>query len=52
MTGIELILFSVLMFTFIVLMLVVVILIARSKLVATGNVKITINDEEENSLFC
>ena len=50
MTGIELILFSVLMFTFIVLMLVVVILIARSKLVATGNVKITINDEEENAL--
>jgi len=50
MTGIELILFSVFMFTLIVLLLVVVILIARSKLVATGNVKITINDEEENSL--
>jgi Na+-transporting NADH:ubiquinone oxidoreductase subunit F len=50
MTGIELILFSVFMFTLIVLLLVVVILIARSKLVATGNVKITINDEEENAL--
>ncbi len=50
MTGIELILFSVFMFTLIVLLLVVVILIARSKLVATGNVKIIINDEEENSL--
>jgi len=50
MTGIELILLSVLMFTLIVLMLVVVILIARSKLVATGNVKITINDEEDNFL--
>ena len=50
MTGIELILFSVFMFTLIVLLLVVVILIARSKLVATGNVKITINDEEEHSL--
>ncbi len=50
MTGVELILLSVLMFTLIVLMLVVVILIARSKLVATGNVKITINDEEESAL--
>jgi Na+-transporting NADH:ubiquinone oxidoreductase subunit F len=50
MTGIELILFSVFMFTLIVLLLVVVILIARSKLVATGNVKITINDEEESAL--
>jgi len=50
MTGIELILLSVLMFTLIVLMLVVVILIARSKLVATGNVKITINDEAEGAL--
>lgn len=50
MTGIELILFSVFMFTLIVLLLVVVILIARSKLVATGNVKIIINDEEEYSL--
>jgi len=50
MTGIELILFSVFMFTLIVLLLVVVILIARSKLVATGNVKITVNDEEESAL--
>jgi len=50
MIGIELILFSVFMFTLIVLLLVVVILIARSKLVATGNVKITINDEEESAL--
>jgi len=50
MTGIELILFSVFMFTLIVLLLVVVILIARSKLVATGNVKITINDDEESAL--
>ena len=50
MAGIELILFSVFMFTLIVLLLVVVILIARSKLVATGNVKITVNDEEESAL--
>ncbi len=38
------------MFTLIVLLLVVVILIARSKLVASGNVKITINDEEDNAI--
>jgi Na+-transporting NADH:ubiquinone oxidoreductase subunit F len=50
MAGLDLILLGVLMFTVIVLALVAVILMARSKLVATGNIKITINDETENAL--
>lgn len=50
MTGLSLILLGVLMFTIIVLLLVAVILIARSKLVASGNVNIIINDDEEKSL--
>jgi len=37
-------------FTGIVLLLVVVILLARSQLVASGNVLITINGDEENKL--
>ena len=37
-------------FTGIVLLLVVVILLARSQLVASGNVSITINGDEENKL--
>lgn len=40
------ILLGVSMFTIIILLLVAVILVARSKLVASGNVKITINDEK------
>ena len=38
-------------FTGIVLLLVVVILLARSQLVASGNVLITINGDEENKLL-
>ncbi|MEJ2051025.1 MAG: NADH:ubiquinone reductase (Na(+)-transporting) subunit F, partial [Calditrichota bacterium] len=45
-----LILFGVFMFTLIVLMLVFLILFARSQLVATGKVKININDDPEKSL--
>lgn len=44
------ILFSVGMFTAIVLALVVVILIARSRLVTSGNVHIEINDDPESSI--
>jgi Na+-transporting NADH:ubiquinone oxidoreductase subunit F len=50
MEGINLILFGVLMFTVIVLMLVLLILFARSKLVTTGEVKIFINDDPEKTL--
>ncbi len=50
MSGINLILVSVGMFTFVVLFLVVLILIAKSKLVPVGNVKIIINDDPEKSL--
>jgi len=50
MEGLSLILFGVLMFTIIVLMLVFLILFARSKLVATGDVKIHINDDPEKTL--
>lgn len=41
---------GVFMFTAIVLSLVIIILIARSKLVVTGNVEIQINDDPENSI--
>ncbi|NQU62781.1 MAG: hypothetical protein HQ517_00640, partial [SAR324 cluster bacterium] len=41
---------GVILFTVIVLTLVVVILFARSKLVATGDVNILINDDPENSI--
>ncbi len=50
MEGINLILFGVLMFTIIVLMLVIVILFAKSKLVATGNASININDDPDKTL--
>ena len=48
MSGISLILLGVGMFTLIVLALVVLILFAKSKLVATGQVKITINDDADH----
>lgn len=51
MTGIELIALGVLMFTLIVLALVSIIVFARSRLVATGNVNITINDDPDHSLL-
>lgn len=47
MDGISLIILGVVMFTVIVTMLVVVILIAKSKLVASGNAKIEINEDKE-----
>ena len=50
MEGIGLIIFSVAMFTLIVVLLVVVILFAKSQLVSSGNVKISINDNPENEL--
>jgi len=50
MTGINLILVSVGMFTFIVLFLVALILTAKSKLVPVGNVEIVINDNPDMRL--
>jgi Na+-transporting NADH:ubiquinone oxidoreductase subunit F len=50
MSGIGLILLGVVMFTFIVLALVFFILLAKSKLVASGNVNILINDDPERSI--
>jgi Na+-transporting NADH:ubiquinone oxidoreductase subunit F len=50
MEGINLVLIGVLFFTIIVLLLVILILLARSKLVATGKVKIFINDDPEKTL--
>jgi len=50
MTGISLISLGVLMFTLIVLALVAVILVAKSKLVATGDARITINDDPNHTL--
>jgi Na+-transporting NADH:ubiquinone oxidoreductase subunit F len=50
MTGIGLIALGTAMFTIIIMVLVTVILIARSKLVATGNARILINDEPDRSL--
>ena len=50
MEGISLILFGVFMFTVIVFFLVFIILFARSRLVATGNVKIIINDDPDKTL--
>ena len=38
------------LFTAVVLVLVFVILVARSKLVATGNISIVVNDERELSV--
>ena len=50
MSGLNLILVSVGMFTFVVLFLVAIILIAKSKLVPKGNVEISINDDPEKSI--
>ncbi|MEE9431302.1 MAG: NADH:ubiquinone reductase (Na(+)-transporting) subunit F [Melioribacteraceae bacterium] len=50
MEGISLIIFSVAMFTLIVVLLVVIILFAKSQLVPSGNVKISINDNPKNEL--
>jgi len=50
MEGTSLIIFGVVMFVVIVLSLVVLILFAKSKLIATGNVNITINDDPDKSL--
>jgi Na+-transporting NADH:ubiquinone oxidoreductase subunit F len=47
MEGISLIIFGVVMFIVIVIALVILILFAKSKLVASGNAKITINNEKE-----
>ncbi|MBK7981984.1 MAG: NADH:ubiquinone reductase (Na(+)-transporting) subunit F [Ignavibacteriae bacterium] len=50
MSGINLIILGVVMFTLIVLLLVVIILFAKSKLVASGSVNININDSKEHSI--
>ncbi len=50
MTGVSLIILGAVMFTVIVLALVALILFAKSKLVASGNVTITINDDPEKSI--
>lgn len=50
MSGLTLILLGVFMFIFIVIALVLVIVFARSKLVASGNINIVINDDEENPM--
>jgi Na+-transporting NADH:ubiquinone oxidoreductase subunit F len=50
MSGLNLILLGVFMFTLVVLILVVLILFAKSKLVASGNVNISINDNPDFSL--
>lgn len=50
MDGISLILFGVVMFTLIVLVLVAVILFAKSKLVASGQASIIINDDADKTI--
>ncbi|MCK5457234.1 MAG: 2Fe-2S iron-sulfur cluster binding domain-containing protein, partial [Melioribacteraceae bacterium] len=50
MDGINLIILGVVMFTAIVIALVLLILLAKSKLVATGNAKIEINDDPEKTI--
>ncbi|KAB2838381.1 MAG: NADH:ubiquinone reductase (Na(+)-transporting) subunit F, partial [Melioribacteraceae bacterium] len=50
MSDISLIVLGVIMFTLIVIALVVVIIFAKSKLVASGNVKIFINNDEDKTL--
>ncbi|MFC2133732.1 NADH:ubiquinone reductase (Na(+)-transporting) subunit F, partial [Bacteroidota bacterium] len=50
MDGLNLIILGSVMFVLIVLALVMLILFAKSKLVASGNVKIVINDDDEKSL--
>ncbi len=51
MSGINLILLGVVGFNIIVLVLVIFILLAKSKLVASGEIKILINDDEDKSLI-
>ena len=50
MEGTSLIIFGVVMFTLIVILLVLLILFAKSKLVAEGSVKIEINEDPEHEL--
>ena len=50
MEGINIIIIGVVMFTLIVLVLVGLILLAKSKLVASGNVEVVINDDPEKTL--
>ena len=50
MEGMSLVFLGVIMFTLIVLLLVMVILFAKSKLVPSGNVTISINDNPKNTL--
>ncbi len=50
MEGMSLVFLGVIMFTLIVLLLVIVILFAKSKLVPSGNVTISINDNPNNTL--
>lgn len=50
MDGLTIVISGVIAFTVIVLILVAIILFAKSKLVATGNAKITINDDPNKSV--
>jgi Na+-transporting NADH:ubiquinone oxidoreductase subunit F len=50
MSDLGLVVLSVVMFTVIILALTLVILLARSKLVASGNVRILVNDDPDRSL--
>ncbi|MCP4214419.1 MAG: NADH:ubiquinone reductase (Na(+)-transporting) subunit F [bacterium] len=50
MSGLNLILLGVVMFTLVVIALVLLILFAKSKLVPGGNIKIVINEDEDNPL--
>ena len=50
MSGLNLILLGAVMFTFIVIALVLFIVFARSRLVASGTIDIVINDDKENAL--
>jgi Na+-transporting NADH:ubiquinone oxidoreductase subunit F len=50
MDGLTIVVTGVIMFTIIILVLVIIILFAKSKLVASGSVKITINDDPEKSI--
>ena len=43
---------GVFMFTFVIVALVAFLMVARSKLVATGEVSILINDDPEKALHC
>lgn len=50
MSGINLVIFGSFMFTLIVLLLVILILFAKSKLVQSGNARIMINDDPDRTL--